>query len=126
MDAKILICDDEQEILDITRMILEDEGFTVTAVLDSLSVESLIEKEKPDVLLIDLWMPGLSGDQVVKKLRNNANVGNIPIVVISASRDGKEIAYASGADDFLEKPYDINSLISVVTKHLDKPGIKIG
>jgi len=89
--SKILICDDEQEILDITRLILEDSGYEVLAIIDSGSVGALIEKEKPDVLLIDLWMPGLSGDQVVRELRKNEEIKDLPIVVISASKDGKEI-----------------------------------
>ncbi|SKB39658.1 response regulator [Daejeonella lutea] len=121
MSAKILVCDDEQEILDITQMILEDAGFEVTAVIDSLKVEKLIEEQKPDILLIDLWMPGMSGDQVIKSLRLNIKINHTPIVVISASRDGKEIALAAGADDFLEKPYDIDILIDTVKKNLSKP-----
>jgi CheY-like chemotaxis protein len=116
--SKILICDDEQEILDITRLILEDSGHEVLAVIDSNTVASLIEQEKPDVLLIDLWMPGMSGDQVVRQLRKNELLSNIPIVVISASKEGKEIAYAAGADDFLEKPYDIEELTSIVERQL--------
>lgn len=113
-----MICDDEQEILDITRIILEDSGHEVLAVLDSNTVASLIERKKPDVLIIDLWMPGMSGDQVVRQLRKNESLSNIPIVVISASKEGKEIAYAAGADDFLEKPYDIDALVAIVEKQL--------
>ncbi len=124
MSAKILVCDDEQEILDITQMILEDAGFKVLAVIDSLSVEKMIEEEQPDVLLIDLWMPGMSGDQIVKSLRLNSKIQHTPVVVISASRDGKEIAMAAGADDFLEKPYDIDVLVDTVKKHLDSSLIK--
>ncbi|EHQ28885.1 response regulator transcription factor [Mucilaginibacter paludis] len=116
--SQILVCDDEQEILDITRLILEDAGHQVIAVIDSGAVASLIEQEQPDVLLIDLWMPGLSGDQVVRQLRNNGSMRHIPIVVISASKEGKEIAYAAGADDFLEKPYDIDDLVAIVEKQL--------
>ncbi|MBD1392948.1 response regulator [Mucilaginibacter glaciei] len=116
--AKILICDDEQEILDITKLILEDSGHHVLAVTDSLMVENLIEKEMPDMLLIDLWMPNLSGDQVIKEVRKNPNITHLPVIVISASKDVKEIAYASGADGFLEKPYDIDALLDIVEKHL--------
>lgn len=116
--GKILICDDEQEILDITRLILEDSGHEVLAVLDSTTVGVLVQQEQPDVLLIDLWMPGLSGDQVVRELRMNEYIRHIPIVVISASKDGKEIAYAAGANDFLEKPYDIEELLEIVQKQL--------
>jgi len=118
MSHKIIICDDEQEILDITQMILEDEGFEVIPVIDSTRVEQIIQEEKPDLLLIDLWMPGLSGNQVVAALRLNAHIQDIPVIVISASRDGKQIAFASGADDFLEKPYDIDALIEVVKKRI--------
>ncbi|MFD1255979.1 response regulator [Mucilaginibacter terrae] len=116
--SKILICDDEQEILDITRLILEDSGHEVLAVINSSNVNMLVETEQPDILLIDLWMPGLSGDQVVRQLRKNEQLKQIPIVVISASKDGKEIAYAAGADDFLEKPYDLDALIDIVEKQL--------
>jgi CheY-like chemotaxis protein len=116
--AKILVCDDEQEILDITRLILEEEGYQVMATIDSGRVAHIVEKEMPDVLLIDLWMPGMSGDQVISQLRKDEKINHLPIVVISASKDGKEIAYASGADDFLEKPYDIEALLAIVQKQL--------
>jgi len=118
MNQKIVICDDEQEILDITQMILEDEGFEVIAVIDSTLVEDIIERERPDLLLIDLWMPRLAGNEVISALRKNATIQEIPVIVISASRDGKQIAYASGADDFLEKPYDIDALVEVVRKRI--------
>jgi DNA-binding response OmpR family regulator len=119
--SKILICDDEQEILDITRLILEDSGFEVFGVINSGEVVKLVERERPDVLLIDLWMPGMSGDQVITELRRNEQITRLPIIVISASKDGRGIAYASGADDFLEKPYDIDALVEIVHKHLTMP-----
>lgn len=119
--SKILICDDEQEILDITCLILEDSGFEVLGVINSGEVIKLVERERPDVLLIDLWMPGMSGDQVITELRKNEQITHLPIVVISASKDGKGIAYASGADDFLEKPYDIEALVKIVQKHSVTP-----
>ncbi|TWR30952.1 response regulator [Mucilaginibacter pallidiroseus] len=118
MSAKIIICDDEQEILDITSMILEAEGYTVIPTINSLTVTELVASEKPDIVLLDLWMPGLSGDQVARQLRSDEAVKSIPIIVISASRDGREIAFAAGANDFLEKPYDIDALLSIVNRHL--------
>ncbi|MBL4676668.1 MAG: response regulator [Mucilaginibacter sp.] len=120
MSARILICDDEQEILDITQMILEDEGYQVTSVSDSRTVEKIVETERPDILLIDLWMPGIPGDQIVRNLRCNNAVKDLPVVVVSASRAGKETAFSAGADDFLAKPYEIEALIDMVSKHLNK------
>ena len=116
--GKILVCDDEQEILDITQLILEDSGYEVTALINSNDVISYIEKQQPDILLIDLWMPGMSGDQVIAQLRTNANITDLPIIVISASTDGRQVAFAAGADDFLDKPYDIDTLLAMVEKHL--------
>ncbi|SDE96714.1 two-component system, NtrC family, nitrogen regulation response regulator NtrX/two-component system, sensor histidine kinase ChiS [Mucilaginibacter pineti] len=117
--GKILVCDDEQEILDITQLILEDSGHDVTAIINSNEVVSHIENQQPDILLIDLWMPGLSGDQVITQLRTNINIINLPIIVISASKDGRAVAFAAGADDFLEKPYDMDALLIMVAKHLE-------
>ena len=116
--GKILVCDDEQEILDITKLILEDSGYEVTALINSNEVISYIEKQQPDILLIDLWMPGMSGDQVIEQLRTKANIANLPIIVISASKDGRQVAFAAGADDFLDKPYDIDTLLAMVEKYL--------
>ncbi|RYY38021.1 MAG: response regulator [Sphingobacteriaceae bacterium] len=121
--GKILVCDDEQEILDITKLILEDSGYEVTALINSNEVISYIEKQQPDILLIDLWMPGMSGDQVIEQLRTNANITDLPIIVISASKDGRQVAFAAGADDFLDKPYDIDTLLAKVEKHLAISGI---
>ncbi|MDT3401372.1 response regulator [Mucilaginibacter terrae] len=115
---KIIICDDEQDILDITATILETEGFNVITVLNSLTAISTIALEKPDLVLIDLWMPGISGDQIVKQMRQNPAFVNLPVIVISASTDGREIALTAGANDFIEKPYDIDDLVNKVNKYL--------
>jgi CheY-like chemotaxis protein len=111
---KILICDDDEGILDMMVMVLEDSGYEVIAEVNSLNVYQVIEREKPDLLLIDLWMPVLSGDQVVKQLKSNPQTQFIPIIVISASTDGRRIASEAGADDFIPKPFDLDKLISQV------------
>ena len=116
MSNKVLVCDDEQEILDILQLILEDEGFKVVAVQNSLDVQNVIELEQPELLLIDLWMPALSGDQVITALRANERFKALPVIVISASSDGRQIAFAAGADDFIAKPFDLDSMITSVKK----------
>jgi DNA-binding response OmpR family regulator len=116
MSYKIIVCDDEQEILDIVKLILEDEGFDVVAVSNSLDVESVLEQESPELLIIDLWMPALSGEQVITSLRANERLKKTPIIVLSASSDGRQIAFAAGADDFVAKPFDLDCLIATIKK----------
>ncbi|GAB2693708.1 hypothetical protein GCM10027037_16470 [Mucilaginibacter koreensis] len=111
---KILICDDDEGILDMMVMVLEDSGYEVISEANSLNVYQVIDRERPDLLLIDLWMPVLSGDQVVKQLKSSPKTQFIPIIVISASTDGRRIAGEAGADEFIPKPFDLDKLISQV------------
>jgi DNA-binding response OmpR family regulator len=119
MTKKVLVCDDDEAIAELLVMVLEEAGFNAISEINSLNVYRLIEKEQPDLLLLDLWMPVLSGDQVLKRLKNNPKTSNLPVIVISASIEGKRIATLSGASDFLAKPFDIDQVIAKVHQHLD-------
>ncbi len=120
MSKKILICDDDEGILDLLTMLLEDNGFDVIAEQSSLNVYKIIESEHPDLLILDLWMPVLSGDQVLRMLKNNPATQTLPVMIISASMEGKQIAVLAGADDFMAKPFDVNTLVERVKKFLSK------
>jgi DNA-binding response OmpR family regulator len=119
---KILVCDDDQGILDLLELLLEDNGYVVIRELNSLNVDQLIQTENPDLVLLDLWMPVLSGDQVLQNIRHNPKSINLPVMIISASRDGKDIARKAGADDYLPKPFDIDLLLNKV-EHLLKQAV---
>ena len=114
MSKKVLVCDDDEGILDMVSFVLEDSGFKVIPESNSLNVYNLVEKEKPDLLLLDLWMPVLSGDQVLKMLRSNPKTKDLPVIVISASTEGQKIANEAGASAFIAKPFDIDQLINRV------------
>lgn len=110
-NKKIMVCDDDQGILDVLQMLLETEGFTVFTEIESPNVIEQIKIENPDLLLLDLWMPILSGDQVLKKIRQTEDIKNLPVIVLSASVDGSDIAADAGADAFVAKPFDMDDLI---------------
>lgn len=120
MSKKILICDDDEGILDLLTMLLEDNGFDVIAEQSSLNVYKIIESEHPDLLILDLWMPVLSGDQVLRMLKNNPATQTLPVMIISASMEGKQIAVLAGANDFIAKPFDVNILVERVKKFLSE------
>ncbi|WP_207420376.1 response regulator [Desertivirga brevis] len=107
----ILICDDDEGILDLVSIILEESGFQTVCVQNSLEIFKRISEKDPDLIFLDLWMPQLSGDQVLKAIREDASSSEIPVIVMSASRDGAYIAQQAGANDFLAKPFDIDELV---------------
>ncbi|MBD1395506.1 response regulator [Mucilaginibacter glaciei] len=114
----ILICDDDEGILDMLEIVLEGSGYDTIPIKNSLSLYEAIEREHPDLLLLDLWMPVLTGDQVLKTLRKNLETKELPVIVISASRDGEQIAMNAGANDFMAKPFDLDLLLKKVQQYI--------
>ncbi|WP_207535602.1 response regulator transcription factor [Desertivirga arenae] len=107
----ILICDDDEGILELVSIILEGSGFQTVCVQNSLEIFKKISEKDPDLIFLDLWMPQLSGDQVLKTIREDESFSGLPVIVMSASRDGAAIAHQAGANDFLAKPFDIDELV---------------
>ncbi|UEG51930.1 response regulator [Mucilaginibacter daejeonensis] len=113
---RILICDDDQDILDLTSLILEDD-YEVATEVDSTRLIRQAEAFKPDLILLDMWMPKITGDQLVRFLKKLPNLQHIPVVIFSASSDGNQKAMEAGANGFLAKPFDIDELIRIVSEY---------
>lgn len=110
MKRKIVICDDDAEILKAFSMVIEDDYTTVVTVANSILLPEILDSLDADILFIDLQMPNKNGDQVIEELRRSSQHKKLPIVMISASAQGRELALESGADGFLAKPFDINDV----------------
>ncbi|MCW3168184.1 response regulator [Chryseobacterium sp. 09-1422] len=121
-NKKIMVCDDDQGILDVLQMLLESEGFDVVTEINSTNLIREMNNNSPDLLLLDLWMPVLSGDQVLKTLRTSPEYENLPVIVLSASVDGSSIANGAGATDFVPKPFDMDDLIIKIKGLLSNTG----
>jgi CheY-like chemotaxis protein len=115
---KIMVCDDDQGILDVIQMLLETENFTVFTEIHSPNLISNIKSNSPDLLLLDLWMPFMTGDEVLKSIRLSEDIKDLPVIVLSASVDGSDIAEDAGANAFIAKPFDMNDLIYKVKRLL--------
>lgn len=116
---KILICDDDEGILDVLELILEETGHTIVSEINSLNVRSIMDKKKPDLVILDLWMPVLSGDQILQMIRTTPVYKDLPVIIISASRDGAQIAHHHNASAFIAKPFDYDNLLAVVERLLN-------
>ncbi len=107
--SKILVVDDEPKNVRILEIHLNAQGYNVCTAEDGVEALDILEKEKPDLILLDINMPKMNGFEVVKQVRANKTTEFIPIVMITALRDTRENRIESievGADDFIEKPFD--------------------
>jgi UDP-3-O-[3-hydroxymyristoyl] N-acetylglucosamine deacetylase len=116
--SKILIIDDEKDILNTLSSILEDEGFTVSKAMDGKEGLAIFERENPDIVLLDVWMPELDGIQVLKRIKKK-NKDAIVIVISGHGTISTAVeAVKVGAYDFLEKPLSIEKVLEVVSRGL--------
>ncbi|MCD9854455.1 response regulator [Epilithonimonas sp. JDS] len=109
-NKKIMICDDDPGILEVLEMMLEIEGYTVFTESNSTNLIKEINNTLPDLLLMDLWMPVLSGDQLLRTIRGTKELEHLPVIILSASVDGNEIANNAGANGFIAKPFDMDDV----------------
>jgi len=120
MAKKILVVDDEPDILKVVRFRLKATGYDVITAENGQKALDLMEKQKPDLIFVDLRMPVLDGYGLCRRLKADDELKNIPIVLLSASSGGTiaEKAEELKADDYLVKPFEPEELLEKVKKFL--------
>jgi DNA-binding response OmpR family regulator len=114
---RILAVDDDNDIVDIIKIILEDEGYEVSTLTNGRDVMQAISLQRPDLILLDVMLGGIDGRDICRDIKNDALLSDIPIVMISASHNLHNLLTEQGSpDDFLAKPFDIDHLIKKVKK----------
>jgi two-component system alkaline phosphatase synthesis response regulator PhoP len=111
---RILIIEDDRDIVELVRYNLEQEGFQVTAVGDGSSGLAQIRKSPPDLLLLDLMLPKLSGLEICKAVRRDQNLNRLPILMLTARGDESDrvVGLELGADDYVTKPFSPRELVA--------------
>jgi len=111
---KILVIDDEEDILELVRYNLVKNGYRVTCVTSAERGLEKLNEETPHVILLDLMLPGMDGLDMCRKLRNNAATANIPIIMITAKGEDADIVTGLelGADDYITKPFSPRVLLA--------------
>jgi PAS domain S-box-containing protein len=106
--ARILIVDDERRDRELLRVMLGQEGFSLLTANSGEDALAITAREQPDIVLLDVMMPGMDGYQVVAKLKQNPATMNIPVIMITAldDREARMRGLDAGAEDFLSKPLD--------------------
>lgn len=118
MAKRILIADDEPDVVKMLGMRLKSYGYDVIAVYDGVMAVKLAHEEKPDLIILDIKMPGLDGYTVFENLKKSTHTNLTPIMFISALPPWQveEKAAEIGADDFIPKPYDPEKVLEKVKK----------
>nr|DAH99214.1 MAG TPA: response regulator [Caudoviricetes sp.] len=121
MAKKILVIEDDKDIRDTIVYVLEEEGYEVIA-SDNARILKKVNDLEPDLILLDNWLTDwtsdLSGQQLSKALKNNPTTRHIPVILVSAVNNLKEIAQAGEADGYIQKPFDLTELSEVVKRHI--------
>ena len=112
--AVVLVIDDEEDLIELVRYNLEKEGFIVLGAADGELGLSIASSKKPDVIVIDLMLPGIDGLEVCRYIRANSATAQIPIIMLTAkaTESDKILGLELGADDYLTKPFSPRELMA--------------
>ena len=110
---KVLVVDDEENIIELIRLGLRYEGFEVAVASDGEQALAQAQRTNPDLIILDILMPGIDGLEVCRRLRNNPTTSDVPILMLTAKDDVSEriAGLQAGADDYLTKPFDFYELV---------------
>jgi two-component system alkaline phosphatase synthesis response regulator PhoP/two-component system response regulator VicR len=118
MAVKILVCDDERNIVRMIQVNLERQGYSVITAYDGKEGLEKIRSEKPDLVVLDVMMPYMDGFEVLKTLRREPEFENLPVIMLTAKAQDKDVfeGYHYGADMYLTKPFNPMELVTFVKR----------
>jgi DNA-binding response OmpR family regulator len=121
----VLIAEDDRDIRELVTAKLEAAGYQVLAVVDGLQALREIREQRPDVALLDVMMPGISGLDIIATLRRDPNTATVPVILMSAKSQEFDVqsGLAQGAVDYIIKPFSPRELVSRVEAVLRRTGL---
>lgn len=120
--AKVLVVDDEEHIVMILKDSLEFSGFHVLTAFNGLEALDVVEKDRPDLIVLDIGMPKLDGWEVCRRLKSNDATKSIPVIILTAyaQMSDQKKGTALGAERFISKPCDLTYLVEEINALLSK------
>ena len=128
VSEKVLIIDAEMHIVELLRFNLETSGYKTIYSYDGFDGFIKAKEEKPDLILLDWMLPNISGIEVLKKIRQDADLKKIPVIMLTAKNmeDDKVEGLEVGADDYITKPFSIKELLARITSVMRRYGMNTG
>jgi two-component system, OmpR family, response regulator MtrA len=123
--AKIVVADDDADIRDLVVFKLQQSGYEVVPVSDGAAAVEACRDELPDLAVLDVMMPGMSGLDACRELRGDASLAGIPVILLTARAQESDIAqgFNVGADDYVVKPFSPRELAARVAAVLQRSGV---
>jgi DNA-binding response OmpR family regulator len=122
MAKTILIVEDEEAVRELEKFILEQQGYDVMEARDGLEGLAKAEFKKPDLILLDLMMPDVSGGRMFDEMKDHPATSGIPIVVVTGKPDAHDIFDDEiGSDNVIMKPFEAATLLSRIKQHIGDP-----
>lgn len=120
----VLVVDDEAAIVRLLRATLEGDGFAVVTADDGEAALAVVDTERPDLVVLDVLMPGMDGFETLRRIRSQSQVPNVPVIMLTARTADldKLQGFQSGADDYVTKPFNPDELIARITAVLRRGG----
>jgi len=117
---RILVVDDDPDIGIMLKMMLEYKGFKAVVADSAAKAEKILQADNIQLILMDMLLSGSNGTDVCIQLKQQPETKHIPILMISAHPNAKEICLAAGADDFILKPFDMHDILARVQSLIDR------
>ena len=120
--GKILVVDDEQDVAKALKIRLKANGYSVLIASDSVQAFTMAKKENPDLIILDIMIPGGGGFVVAERLKQSMETHHIPIIFLTGISGGEERAYKVGASGYVMKPYQPEKLLETIQDAMDISG----
>lgn len=120
MEKKVMIYDDDTDLLEVCSLILTAKNFEVIIKEKCTDILNDLQVHKPDVILMDNWIPDIGGVKATRLVKNSEKLRHIPVIFFSANNNVTELAAEAGADYALQKPFDITELEEMVANAIKK------
>ncbi len=118
----ILIVEDHPTMREAMRLVLEGEGFVIEEAADGLTALALLRTDPPDLVFLDMNIPGSSGAEVLAKIKEDPATASVRVIIVTADgEEGRESALAMGADEYFTKPFSPITLLQTVERVLGAP-----
>lgn len=119
--ADILIVEDHPTMREAMRLVLEHEGFVIREAADGTSALSQVRERPPDLMFLDLNIPGASGADVLRALKSDPATVGVPVIIVTATgEEGRDYVLSLGADEYFTKPFSPTALLRTVERVLEK------
>lgn len=122
-DRRILIVEDHPTMREAMRMVLEHEGFAIREAADGAAALSMVRQQQPDLVFLDLNIPGTSGADVLRELKGDPETRDVRVIIVTATgEEGREQVISLGADEYFTKPFSPLALLRTVERVLAGDG----